>query len=314
MPLALHVSPAPLATFAADPANIPAWRLLHQEADRLMPELATLWETLFRDVQANVDLVALQRALERGNVLEAEALLSALWEQHASGPARLTLPVLLRATVERAASAVTPHLAQTVQVTLGFPMPALAIPASLPWLETYAGTQIQGIGERSLLAIRGLMREGFAAGTSVQRLAERIREQVGLTRRQTETVARFRQRLSDEGFSARRIAQEVQSATRVGIRQRALNIARTESMWAANAGQEELWRQAQTQGLMQPGEWERQWLTARDERVCPICVPMGGQRRELEQPFTTPGGGGVAFPPAHPSCRCTLVLVARGSE
>lgn len=44
------------------------------------------------------------------------------------------------------------------------------------------------------------------------------------------------------------------------------------------------------------------WLTARDERVCPICAPLNGQ-------FAPKGGvfpGGFSYPPAHPRCRCGL--------
>lgn len=81
-------------------------------------------------------------------------------------------------------------------------------------------------------------------------------------------------------------------------------------MYAANAGQEALWRQASSQGLLEQDGWQRQWLTARDEHVCPICVPMNGQRRDFEQPFRGGNGTMVLFPPIHPACRCTLVLVS----
>lgn len=78
----------------------------------------------------------------------------------------------------------------------------------------------------------------------------------------------------------------------------------------------------------------KQWLTANDERVCPVCAPLGGLRFDLEaQPadedtqerraqvsglgdvFVHPGGGGAAGkfagqtfmrPPAHPNCRCSV--------
>jgi hypothetical protein len=84
----------------------------------------------------------------------------------------------------------------------------------------------------------------------------------------------------------------------------------------------------------------KEWRTANDERVCPICAPLGGisfgsegaepasiadQLRRASQAglgdqFTHPGGrsaaGGFAGqrfdrPPAHPNCRCWLVPVTR---
>lgn len=79
----------------------------------------------------------------------------------------------------------------------------------------------------------------------------------------------------------------------------------------------------------------KQWLTANDERVCPICAPLGGLTFDLEaEPqdedtqernaqvsglgdvFVHPGGKGAAAalegqtylrPPAHPNCRCRVV-------
>jgi SPP1 gp7 family putative phage head morphogenesis protein len=48
-----------------------------------------------------------------------------------------------------------------------------------------------------------------------------------------------------------------------------------------------------------------EWRTAEDERVCPICGPLNGQR----QPSRSPNFDGVGIPPAHPRCRCWLVPV-----
>lgn len=80
------------------------------------------------------------------------------------------------------------------------------------------------------------------------------------------------------------------------------------------------------------------WRTANDERVCPICAPLGGlafgedgatpariedqeQRAAvtgIDEPFRHPGGDGAAgrwagkefrSPPAHPRCRCWLAPI-----
>jgi SPP1 gp7 family putative phage head morphogenesis protein len=41
-----------------------------------------------------------------------------------------------------------------------------------------------------------------------------------------------------------------------------------------------------------------EWLTTRDERVCPVCAPRDGKRYPLNT---------IERPPIHPQCRCTLV-------
>ena len=86
-----------------------------------------------------------------------------------------------------------------------------------------------------------------------------------------------------------------------------------------------------------------EWSTANDERVCPICGPLGGvffyqgssvptdietqrdtaERVPFGQPFVHPGGGpgldqyaGQQYerPPAHPRCRCTLIPVLQEDQ
>lgn len=49
----------------------------------------------------------------------------------------------------------------------------------------------------------------------------------------------------------------------------------------------------------------REWQTAADERVCPICGPLQGKQAKLGKPFP----GGLDNPPAHPRCRCWVVPV-----
>lgn len=85
----------------------------------------------------------------------------------------------------------------------------------------------------------------------------------------------------------------------------------------------------------------KRWVTANDERVCPICAPLGGllfgageaepataerqkgkgQTASLGDPFVHPGGRGAAndfkgkdymLPPAHVYCRCDVVPVVSG--
>lgn len=47
---------------------------------------------------------------------------------------------------------------------------------------------------------------------------------------------------------------------------------------------------------------EVEWYTARDDRVCPVCGPLHGERY----------GVGTTKPPAHPRCRCWMAPVVDG--
>lgn len=307
MPVVLSLIPEPhLRTFA----RIPGWRLIQRAADRVVNNVRTLWRTLLGDMQEAVPVEAVETALERGQLFAVEAALAPLWEREVEAPIRRLLPAVLTPVLQEVAMA----LQSRVAVALGVEAAALTLPASLPWVEQYTGAQIVAITDTTRLAIRQLVREALSTGTSSGDLAQRIKAQIGLTPRQMQTVERLRQRLAAEGKPGREIARQLKRASQKALNARALNIARTESMAAANAGQQELWRHAARGGFMRPGDWERQWLTAQDERTCPICRPMNGQRRGLEEPFLAPGGEMVLFPPVHPACRCTITLVAASSQ
>lgn len=70
---------------------------------------------------------------------------------------------------------------------------------------------------------------------------------------------------------------------------RARTIARTETMYATNKGIRANWESM--------GITRFEWVTARDERVCPQCGPLDTKIVPDEWP---------SDPPAHPNCRCTI--------
>ncbi len=79
-------------------------------------------------------------------------------------------------------------------------------------------------------------------------------------------------------------------------------IARTETMRASNYGRIRTWEKS--------GVKYKEWLTAFDDRTCPICADLDGERRRLEDLFSV----GVYMPPAHPNCRCTAVPIIKTQE
>lgn len=100
---------------------------------------------------------------------------------------------------------------------------------------------------------------------------------------------------------------------------RAEMIARTEVIKASNFASVESWRQS---GVVEAKEW----LTAEDERVEPLCAAMDGKIVSLKGSFFqggeefTVGNDSISFdssleePPLHPNCRCTLIPVLDSSK
>ncbi len=78
-------------------------------------------------------------------------------------------------------------------------------------------------------------------------------------------------------------------------------IARTETIEASNAAELESYRQSRVVE-------KKEWLAELDNKTCEICVPLNGEQVDLNKNFS----GGFDYPPAHPSCRCTIIPVLEG--
>ena len=83
---------------------------------------------------------------------------------------------------------------------------------------------------------------------------------------------------------------------------RAKMIATTEVTRAYSEGNIASWKEGKVVD-------SQRWMTAEDDRVCPICGPMAGEEDTLGGNF-----GGVGIPPAHVNCRCWLQPVVRLPE
>jgi SPP1 gp7 family putative phage head morphogenesis protein len=84
-------------------------------------------------------------------------------------------------------------------------------------------------------------------------------------------------------------------------RDRAEVIAATEVTRAFAEANRELWKQT---GVIQA----REWRTANDEIVCPICGGLANAQAELDKPFELDGEE-YNDPPAHVNCRCWTVPI-----
>lgn len=122
------------------------------------------------------------------------------------------------------------------------------------------------------------------------------RNLLNLTSLSADLQSRIAVILSD-GFSAGKsmkdIQKDIQAATDI-ISSRAEKIARTEIMNAVNESAKGRYKLS--------GVEKVEWLTAQDDRVCHICLPLDGQIFDIDD---LPEGG----PPAHVNCRCTTLPV-----
>lgn len=179
-------------------------------------------------------------------------------------------------------------------------------PESELWARRNAARLVEG--NASLRRrIRTVIVAAQAQGRTPDQVARALREFIGLTQRQTEWVNNFRDRLIDEGVhSNAAIAARVGRYTEALRKQRSWTIARTELIQSTNAGQQAVWQQAISRGLIDPNAMHKKWMVTWDDRLdLAICEPMADVSVPIMDNFPI----GVPYPPAHPNCRCTIALV-----
>lgn len=177
------------------------------------------------------------------------------------------------------------------------------------WARVRTGELISGITETSREAIRNAVANGLESDRSARRIAREIRNVIGLTAPQQRTLANYRAALEGSGLKRETVEQRLVERADKMRRHRARVIAQTEAFTATAMGRHLYWMQLIEDGHLDSGV-QRKWFTALDERVCPICRPMHGQVRGFQEPFQTGGGGSVLTSPAHPVCRCGVILIS----
>ncbi len=188
------------------------------------------------------------------------------------------------------------------------------------WARDNAAGLVVDIVQGQQEALQGLISDRLAAGSSVQPLARQIRNVVGLSPMQVQTVRNVRldlETLSDNYFTRtlrdRRFDGLVRRAIASGkplssvdidritaryaaraLNYRATVISRTESLNALRAGREEGVRQAVEQGAA--SDVVKVWDATGDRRTRLDHAMMEGQRRALNEPFLAPDGSRMMTP------------------
>ena len=124
---------------------------------------------------------------------------------------------------------------------------------TIRWAKRNVATNIVGVPSASLSILRDTIIDSLLAGTGPRVAASHIQDLIGLTPAHQKAVNRlYFQSLADgvDVDHARRIAER--KAKKL-LRWRANMIARSESVTAANMGQQLTWETALDQGLLPPG-------------------------------------------------------------
>lgn len=188
---------------------------------------------------------------------------------------------------------------------------------------------VQAVVDNAQAGASQVLSDALSAGRNPRVIAQQLRETLGLSPAEARAVETYRaaleggtaaplqRALRDRRFDARVRRGDLtpeqidQMTERYASRYRAfraLRIARTEALRAANQGRAAAWRQYAERSGIGPGGIRRFWLTAGDELVCPVCAAIPGLNPNgvgLDEAYQTPRGEMMAPPDPHPNCRCS---------
>ncbi len=277
--------------------------LMTRLAARMEPHVARAFRRAARSTASQVDVGALAEALRSGSLSQVEV--AALLDRVLPDTVKRLLDPLLGRTFALGVS-LGAELIGVEEGPLGFD---LKNPLSIAWVREHGAELVTELTDSTRAGVRALVLRSQEQGIAPTDLAEEIRRVVGLHSRQIEAVAKFRARLVEGGESAARVERRVAKYADALLDYRAMNIARTETINASSAGQEALWQAAANEGLLDREETTRVWSTAQDDRVdIKICESLDEAETSLDAPFEHPNGEAYFRPPAHPGCRCAVVL------
>jgi len=186
-----------------------------------------------------------------------------------------------------------------------------SVSAAMGFIEQHGAELVTNLAREQRSALNAVIAHvsGYTAVTPDE-AARIIRPCIGLTTAQALANARYREAVKEAYLKAhprgspetaeRRAADAAAKYAARQHRYRAQNIARTELAYAYNAGHYGATKDAQARGYI--GDCMKMWVTAYDERVCPICSRMDEEKRGMDDMFSN----GKLLPPGHPSCRCAV--------
>lgn len=301
-----------------------------QVADRYRRTLRTAWLDILGRLSRDFDAPA------------ARMLAGIASPEHVAAVAAPEIPVAKRVTNEDL-SAILGRIAVEAGMSTGLGGAfGMVNDQAAAWAAQHAGELIMAVDAETKRLVADLVARVHLGDLTADQVAREIRPLLGLTPGQAQAALNYRDGLTSAQL-ADRVGPDVARAmgNRFALspwrggpldqaridrlyrqyvdRQRAWraeNIARTESVRAATEGRRIGWDEEIRRGGADGYIVVQTWSITDDDRLCPDCQQMEGERIEtplvmegnrasLSDAGSFPGAGGSG-PPLHSSCRCSV--------
>lgn len=272
-------------------------------ADRYEPRFRQAIYAIIATLSQSPDLNLLEAAIDRGDL----AQVMRLWETEIVNNTTISIDIiseLLEESVRRAGTitintipnaVIRPGTYAIVETSLQR-MSELA----LAWITRQSNYLVTGITADARTSLRTLLETGYRQGLGARWTARQMRSVVGLLPQHTAAVGRYITTLQEQRFPANVIARNAETYARRLLTYRTENIARTETITASSAGQLAGWQANIASGLLQAHRTWVEWMVTEDDRLCPLCAPMDGQRVRVGEMFVSEFKG---FPEGQPTAQ-----------
>lgn len=249
---------------------------IHAAADRMAPRVRAEFLAAIERLKQEMPLDAIEQAIREGRGIDAIAglLRDETIVREVTAAFRS-----LQQTVIAGAEAAIAQMPTSVSARMAFD---LVNPRTVEFLQRYQFNLIREVSRETIEGIRETVVNAFQHGGHPFEQARQIRDKIGLTQRMARAAANYRAALQEQDRPADQVDRMAATYEARALRQRAETIARTETIRAANEGQQQAWQQASEKGFLDAEEARRIWIVTPDDRLCfPAKTPVmtiGGWR------------------------------------
>jgi SPP1 gp7 family putative phage head morphogenesis protein len=176
-------------------------------------------------------------------------------------------------------------------------------PAAISWIENYSAMQLRDMANQDMLYVRDVLARGMREKLTYKQIAKQLQQTIGLTHNQTNAYLNYTNNLREKGRTGSQVQSLGDKYYNKLLKNRAETIALTESHTASNMAWKDEISRAVHEGVLNRRDYQLAWYTSIDERRCPQCGALHGETAPVDADKIQ-----GLWPPAHPRCRCVVLV------